>query len=50
MEGGITNNVIDHNIDPRGWFRVMVHTANLRNHKVNHIEVDNIPALTMEKG
>ena len=50
MEGGITNNVIDHNIDPRGWFRVILHTSNLRIHKVNHKEEDNLPTLNMEKG
>ena len=42
--------IIDHNADPRGWFRVMMHTVDVRNHRANRVKNHDLPPLTVEKG
>jgi len=41
--------MIESKVDPRGWFRVMCHTADLHNHRANCSNEDNIPPLTKAK-
>ena len=38
-----TKIMIESKVDPRGWFRVMCHTADLHNHRANSSNEDNIP-------
>lgn len=45
-----TKIMIESKVDPRGWFRVMCHTADLHNHRANSSNEDNIPPLTKAKG
>ena len=44
-----TKIMIESEVDPRGWFRVMCHTADLHNHRANSSNEDNIPPLTKAK-
>jgi len=42
--------MIEAKVDPRGWLRVMYHTADLRNYRANCSNEDNFPPLTKAKG
>ena len=46
----MTRIMIDYNVDPRGWFCVMQHTAGLHNHRANRANEDNLQPLTSKKG
>ena len=46
----MTNVMIDSNVDPRGLFHVIQHTADLHNHRANKENEDNLRSLTSEKG
>ena len=41
--------MIESKVDPKGWFRVMCRTVELRNHRANCSNEDNIPPLTKAK-
>ena len=45
-----TKIMIESKVGPRGWYRVMCHTADLHNHRANCSNEDNIPPLTKAKG
>ena len=44
------NIMIDYNVNPCGWFRVMQHTSDLHNHCANQSNEYNLLPLTLAKG
>ncbi len=42
--------MIDWNVDPRGWFKVMEHTGNLSNHKAHPGNPESLPPMTRAHG
>ena len=42
--------MIYYTVDPRGWFHVMQHTADLHNNISNRSNEDNLPLPNSEKG
>ena len=46
----MTKVMIDYDVYPKGWFRVMKHTGDVHNHQANKRNGDNIPTLTTAKG
>ena len=41
--------IINCNMDPQGWFCLMVHNTDLNNHSTNYLNEDNIPPNTTAK-
>ena len=46
----MTKIMIDRNVDPRGWFKVMEHTADIHNHRANKKNDGHLPSMTAAKG
>ena len=49
-ESNMTTVTINNNVDPIGWFRVMIHTSDARKHQVNQGDNYNNTPLTVAKG
>ena len=45
----MTKVMIDYGVDPKGWFKVMQHTADVNNHLAKQFNEDNTPKMTSEK-
>ena len=46
----MTKIMIDYDVDPKGWFKVMQHSAEVQNHRANKSNEYNLPPLTAAKG
>ena len=46
----ITKIMIDNHVDPKVWFQVMIHTADVHNHHANKMNDDNCTPLPSGKG
>ena len=45
-----TQLMIDYYVNPKFWFKVMQHTDDVKNHRANKRNKDNLPRLTAQKG
>ena len=46
----MTKFMIEYDVDPKGWFKLMQHTTDVHNHQANKRDEDKPPPLTAEKG